>query len=139
MTSIVHANIDATIGGGGVGDESVRHVDSDDALCDGSNTVTGFSAMDECAHVPVAEWRAHHVHAWLTYEIGTSAVDERQRRSIADNIKSGKVLLALSDADLQTTIGISHPLMVRKVRAAIEELRAQDKVYVFTFTQIVVH
>jgi hypothetical protein len=75
----------------------------------------------------VVEWRAHHVSAWLTYEMGVD--HERQRRAIHDNIKSGKVLLALTDADLQTTIGIGHPLMVRKVRAAIDELRA-DKVCV---------
>jgi hypothetical protein len=122
----VHANIDATIAS--IDGEPVRHVDSDDALCGGTGVNTPeCTILDECSHIPVTEWRAHHVSAWLTYELGVE--NERQRRAIHENIKSGKVLLALTDSDLQTIIGIGHPLMVRKVRAGIDELRA-DKVCV---------
>lgn len=41
----------------------------------------------------------------------------------ADNVKSGKVLLELADVELETELGILHPLHRKKLRLAIEEHR----------------
>ena len=59
------------------------------------------------------------VQAWIEVSLGMPQYGSR----CADNIKSGKVLLELSDAELESELGISHPLHRKKLRLAIEEHR----------------
>jgi hypothetical protein len=63
-------------------------------------------------------WRAQMVQAWIEVSLGMPQYGSR-----CHNIKSGKVLLELSDADLETELGITHPLHRKKLRLAVEEHR----------------
>lgn len=64
-------------------------------------------------------WRAGMVQAWIEVSLGMPQYGSR----CADNIKSGKVLLELSDTELESELGITHPLHRKKLRLAIEEHR----------------
>ena len=45
-----------------------------------------------------------------------------------ENVKSGKVLLELSDSDLEAGLGITNIMHKRKLRLAIEEYRSPANV-----------
>lgn len=47
----------------------------------------------------------------------------RYLNACADNIKSGKVLLELTDPELEAGLGLNHAMHRKKVRLAIEERR----------------
>lgn len=64
-------------------------------------------------------WRAPAVLAWLEIALGMPQYGPR----CAENIKSGKVLLELSDLELECGLGITHPMHRKKLRLAIEEHR----------------
>ncbi|XP_076172206.1 liprin protein kazrin isoform X6 [Ptiloglossa arizonensis] len=75
--------------------------------------------LREAASVPMERWRAPTVLAWLEVALGMSQYGPR----CAENVKSGKVLLELSDAELEGVLGVTHPLHRKKLRLAIEEHR----------------
>ncbi|KAK2579253.1 hypothetical protein KPH14_008218 [Odynerus spinipes] len=75
--------------------------------------------LREAASVPMERWRAPTVLAWLEVALGMPQYGPR----CAENIKSGKVLLELSDAELEAGLGVTHPLHRKKLRLAIEEHR----------------
>lgn len=76
-------------------------------------------ALEEAATLPMELWRAGMVQAWIEVSLGMPQYGSR----CADNIKSGKVLLELSDTELESELGITHPLHRKKLRLAIEEHR----------------
>ncbi|KAI5744640.1 hypothetical protein M8J76_003999 [Diaphorina citri] len=75
--------------------------------------------LREAASIPMERWRAPTVLAWLEIALGMPQYGPK----CADNVKSGKVLLELSDAELETGLGIMHPMHRKKLRLAIEEHR----------------
>ncbi|KAJ3663762.1 hypothetical protein Zmor_007989, partial [Zophobas morio] len=75
--------------------------------------------LREAASVPMERWRAPTVLAWLEVALGMPQYGAR----CAENIKSGKVLLELSDLELECGLGITHPMHRKKLRLAIEEHR----------------
>ncbi|XP_056635891.1 kazrin isoform X3 [Diorhabda sublineata] len=75
--------------------------------------------LREANSIPMERWRASTVLAWLEIALGMSQYGAR----CAENIKSGKVLLELSDLELECGLGINHPMHRKKVRLAIEEHR----------------
>ncbi|XP_078034354.1 uncharacterized protein LOC144468621 isoform X4 [Augochlora pura] len=75
--------------------------------------------LREAASVPMERWRAPTVLAWLEVALGMPQYGPR----CAENVKSGKVLLELSDAELEAGLGVAHPLHRKKLRLAIEEHR----------------
>ncbi|XP_046469763.1 kazrin isoform X9 [Neodiprion pinetum] len=75
--------------------------------------------LREAASVPMERWRAPTVLAWLEVALGMSQYGPR----CAENVKSGKVLLELNDAELDAGLGVTHPLHRKKLRLAIEEHR----------------
>lgn len=75
--------------------------------------------LREAAAVPMERWRASTVLAWLEIALGMPQYGPR----CAENVKSGKVLLELSDLELECGLGISHPMHRKKLRLAIEEHR----------------
>ncbi|KAG6443818.1 hypothetical protein O3G_MSEX002999 [Manduca sexta] len=82
------------------------------------------AALREAASLPLARWRAPAIIAWLELALGMP----QYAAAVADNVKSGKVLLELSDADLEVGLGISQPMHRKKLRLAIEERRRPDLV-----------
>ncbi|KAK0076862.1 hypothetical protein PV325_004756 [Microctonus aethiopoides] len=75
--------------------------------------------LREATTISMERWRAPTVLAWLEVALGMPQYGPR----CAENIKSGKVLLELNDAELEAGLGISHPLHRKKLRLAIEEHR----------------
>ncbi|XP_076233614.1 liprin protein kazrin isoform X4 [Calliopsis andreniformis] len=75
--------------------------------------------LREAASVPMEQWRAPTVLAWLEVALGMPQYGPR----CAENVKSGKVLLGLNDAELEEGLGVTHPLHRKKLRLAIEEHR----------------
>ncbi|XP_046678862.1 kazrin isoform X2 [Homalodisca vitripennis] len=75
--------------------------------------------LREAGSVPMERWRAPTVLAWLEIALGMPQYGPR----CAENVKSGKVLLELSDLELECGLGITHPMHRKKLRLAIEEHR----------------
>lgn len=71
--------------------------------------------------VPVC-WKASHVRAWLELDVQMPCYGP----ACADNIKSGRVLLGMTNTELDSVLGLQSPLHRRKLRLAIDELRHPD-------------
>lgn len=67
----------------------------------------------------MCQWKAGQVLAWIEINLSMPMYG----RNCAINVKSGKVLLGLSDSELSTALGISNHIHRRKLRLAIEEHR----------------
>ncbi|XP_040889721.1 kazrin-A-like [Toxotes jaculatrix] len=67
-------------------------------------------------------WRAGAVQAWMEVVMGMPMYI----RACSENVKSGKVLLGLTDEDLELGLGISNPIHRRKLRLAIEDYRRAE-------------
>ncbi|XP_045025913.1 kazrin isoform X1 [Daphnia magna] len=78
-----------------------------------------FRFWDEAQCWAVERWKAGHVLAWLEFGMGMG----RYLPACAENIKSGRVLLELSDAEIEAGLGLNHAMHRKKVRLAIEERR----------------
>ncbi|XP_029007599.1 kazrin-A-like [Betta splendens] len=70
----------------------------------------------------MSQWRAGAVQAWLEVVMGMPMYT----RACAENVKSGKVLLGLTDEDLELGLGITNPMHRRKLRLAIEDYRRAE-------------
>uniref|UniRef100_A0A0A9YN59 Kazrin-A n=2 Tax=Lygus hesperus TaxID=30085 RepID=A0A0A9YN59_LYGHE len=75
--------------------------------------------LREASAIPMERWRAPTVLAWLEIALGMPQYGPK----CAQNIKSGKVLLELSDVELEVGLGVTHPMHRKKLRLAIEEHR----------------
>lgn len=88
--------------------------------------------LREASSISMERWRATQVLAWLEVALGMPQYSSR----CSENVKSGKVLLELSDAELETGLGLSHPMHRKKLRLAIEEHRRPDLVRYPTIGQL---
>ncbi|XP_022244436.1 kazrin-like isoform X2 [Limulus polyphemus] len=75
--------------------------------------------LEEAQGKPMETWKAATVLSWIEITLGMPQYGGK----CAENIKSGKILLELSDGELETGLGISNPMHRRKLRLAIEEHR----------------
>ncbi|XP_061716151.1 kazrin isoform X3 [Cydia pomonella] len=82
------------------------------------------AALREAASLPLSRWRAPAIIAWLELALGMP----QYAAAVADNVKSGKVLLELTDTDLEAGLGVTQPMHRKKLRLAIEERRRPDLV-----------
>lgn len=88
--------------------------------------------LREASTIPMEKWRASQVLAWLEVALGMPQYSCR----CSENVKSGKVLLELSDGELETGLGLTHPMHRKKLRLAIEEHRRPDLVRYNTIGQL---
>ncbi|XP_078488942.1 kazrin isoform X1 [Ciona intestinalis] len=70
-------------------------------------------------NLPMHKWRADAVLVWLELVMHMS----QYSKECAENIKSGKVLLGLSESELDKCLNIDNVLHRRKLWLAIEEFR----------------
>ncbi|XP_025079901.1 kazrin-like [Pomacea canaliculata] len=78
-----------------------------------------LKTVDQMKGVHMCHWRAGQVLAWLEITLGMPMYGN----NCAHNIKSGKILLGLSDYELGAALGITSHIHRRKLRLAIEEHR----------------
>ncbi|XP_078695872.1 kazrin-like isoform X3 [Branchiostoma floridae x Branchiostoma belcheri] len=84
-----------------------------------------LQVLQETRRLPMTQWKADHVLAWLEYTMCMPMYSKH----CTENIKSGKVLLGLSDHELESGLGITNNLHRRKLRLAIEEHRTPEARY----------
>jgi len=78
--------------------------------------------LESLSEVPMNRWKSDAVVAWLELVVKMPSY----AKQCSDNVKSGKVLLSLSDADIGTGFGMTNVLHKRKLRLAVEEARCPD-------------
>ncbi|XP_061832135.1 kazrin-A isoform X2 [Nerophis lumbriciformis] len=71
---------------------------------------------------PMSQWRAGTVQAWLEVVMAMPMYI----RTCSENVKSGKVLLGLTDEDLELGLGVTSSMHRRKLRLAIEDYREAE-------------
>uniref|UniRef100_A0A3B5A5W1 Kazrin, periplakin interacting protein b n=1 Tax=Stegastes partitus TaxID=144197 RepID=A0A3B5A5W1_9TELE len=92
------------------------------SLSDGEEQLDRLQQAELTRSTCMSQWRAGAVQAWLEVVMGMPMYI----RACSENVKSGKVLLGLTDEDLELGLGISNPIHRRKVRLAIEDYRRAE-------------
>ncbi|XP_060899065.1 kazrin, periplakin interacting protein b isoform X3 [Labrus mixtus] len=92
------------------------------SLSDGEEQLDRLQQAELSRNTCMSQWRAGVVQAWLEVVMGMPMY----MRACSENVKSGKVLLGLTDEDLELGLGISNPIHRRKLRLAIEDYRRAE-------------
>ncbi|KAI8795496.1 kazrin isoform X2 [Biomphalaria glabrata] len=106
--------------------ESIITEDTCPKLCvlSQDNYQEKLNTIEKMVGVHMKEWRAHQVLAWL--EI-TLAMPMYAQNCLL-NVKSGLILLGLSDSELSAALGVTNPMHRRKLRIAIEQHRNPNEI-----------
>ncbi|XP_059572401.1 kazrin isoform X2 [Alligator mississippiensis] len=89
------------------------------SLSEGEEQVDRLQQVELVRTTPMSQWKASTVQTWLEVVMAMPMYV----KACAENIKSGKMLLTLSDEDLATELGVCNSLHRRKLRLAIEDYR----------------
>ncbi|XP_016345441.1 kazrin-like [Sinocyclocheilus anshuiensis] len=88
----------------------------------GEEQLEGLQQAELTRSKPMSLWKAVTVQAWLEVVMAMPMYT----RACSENVKSGKVLLGLTDEDLELGLGINSPMHRRKLRLAIEDYREAE-------------
>ncbi|MEQ2225187.1 hypothetical protein ILYODFUR_014985 [Ilyodon furcidens] len=91
-------------------------------MSDGEEQLDRLQQAELTRNTCMSLWRAGAVQAWMEVVMGMPMYI----RACSENVKSGKVLLSLTDEDLELGLGISNQIHRRKVRLAIEDYRRAE-------------
>ncbi|XP_025867737.1 kazrin isoform X1 [Vulpes vulpes] len=89
------------------------------SLSEGEEQMDRLQQVELVRTTPMSHWKAGTVQAWLEVVMAMPMYV----KACAENVKSGKVLLSLSDEDLELGLGVCSSLHRRKLRLAIEDYR----------------
>ncbi|XP_041712845.2 kazrin-A-like [Coregonus clupeaformis] len=89
------------------------------SLSDGEDQLDRLQQVELARGMPMSLWRAGTVQAWLEVIMAMPMYI----RACSENVKSGKVLLGLSDEDLELGLGVTSSMHRRKLRLAINDYR----------------
>ncbi|XP_067577195.1 kazrin isoform X2 [Pseudorca crassidens] len=89
------------------------------SLSEGEEQTDRLQQVELVRTTPMSHWKAGTVQAWLEVVMAMPMYV----KACAENVKSGKVLLSLSDEDLELGLGVCSSLHRRKLRLAIEDYR----------------
>ncbi|XP_064153937.1 kazrin-A isoform X3 [Anguilla rostrata] len=89
------------------------------SLSDGEDQLDRLQQVELARSMPMSLWKAGTVQAWLEVIMAMPMYI----RACSENVKSGKVLLGLTDEDLEMGLGVSSSMHRRKLRLAIEDYR----------------
>nr|XP_006008553.2 PREDICTED: kazrin isoform X1 [Latimeria chalumnae] len=89
------------------------------SLSEGEEQMDKLQQVELARTTPMSLWKAGTVQAWLEVIMGMP----KYVKACAGNVKSGKVLLSLSDEDLEMGLGVNSSMHRRKLRLAIEDYR----------------
>ncbi|KAJ8388946.1 hypothetical protein AAFF_G00125070 [Aldrovandia affinis] len=89
------------------------------SLSDGEDQLDRLQQVELARGSPMSLWKAGTVQAWLEVIMAMPMYI----RACSENVKSGKVLLGLTDEDLELGLGVSSSMHRRKLRLAIEDYR----------------
>ncbi|XP_065190602.1 kazrin-like [Sycon ciliatum] len=78
--------------------------------------------LDEARGQPMARWRSSAVVAWLEVVLNMS----QYAKACMENVKSGRVLMGMSDQEIEEALRMTNGLHRRKLRLAIEEHRSPE-------------
>ncbi|XP_026131407.1 kazrin, periplakin interacting protein b isoform X1 [Carassius auratus] len=92
------------------------------SLSDGEEQLERLQQAELTRSKPMSLWKAVTVQAWLEVVMAMPMY----MRACSENVKSGKVLLGLTDDDLELGLGINSPMHRRKLRLAIEDYREAE-------------
>ncbi|XP_014001542.1 kazrin isoform X1 [Salmo salar] len=92
------------------------------SLSDGEDQLDRLQQVELARGMPMSLWRAGTVQAWLEVVMAMPMYI----RACSENVKSGKVLLGLSDEDLELGLGVTSSMHRRKLRLAIEDYREAE-------------
>ncbi|KAK3104519.1 hypothetical protein FSP39_003916 [Pinctada imbricata] len=88
-------------------------------LLNSDNYQEKLTLIEQSKGSHMTTWKANQVLAWLEIVINMPMYG----KMCSENVKSGKVLLGLSDSELSSALGITNPMHRKKLRLAIEEQR----------------
>uniref|UniRef100_A0A3B3SQ06 Kazrin, periplakin interacting protein n=1 Tax=Paramormyrops kingsleyae TaxID=1676925 RepID=A0A3B3SQ06_9TELE len=92
------------------------------SLSDGEDQLDRLQQVELARSTPMSLWKAGTVQAWLEVVMAMPMYI----RACSENVKSGKVLLSLTDEDLELGLGVSSAMHRRKLRLAIEDYREAE-------------
>uniref|UniRef100_A0A3B3XNE4 SAM domain-containing protein n=1 Tax=Poecilia mexicana TaxID=48701 RepID=A0A3B3XNE4_9TELE len=96
--------------------------DTQHSMSDGEEQLDRLQQAELTRTTCMSHWRAGAVQAWMEVVMGMPMYI----RACSENVKSGKVLLSLTDEDLELGLGIGNQIHRRKVRLAIEDYRRAE-------------
>ncbi|XP_043918299.1 kazrin isoform X2 [Protopterus annectens] len=92
------------------------------SLSEGEEQMDRLQQVELARTTPMSHWKAGTVQAWLEVIMAMPMYV----KSCSENVKSGKMLLTLTDEDLETGLGVNSSMHRRKIRLAIEDYREAE-------------
>ncbi|XP_059142845.1 kazrin-like isoform X2 [Physella acuta] len=106
--------------------ESLIADDTSPKLCvlSQDNYQEKLNTIEKMVGVHMRDWRAHQVLAWLEITLAMPMYAQ----NCLMNVKSGRILLGLSDSELSAALGVTNTMHRRKLRIAIEQHRNPNEI-----------